>query len=109
MNRNAVIVCHAYRDFVRKKGCLICRNPMAEFDHLKARGFGEGKRNDLTGIALCHEHHRERGYGLEKFEAKYKVNLWAEAAWNLIEFFADEERRAEAVITVSDKVVNLWG
>jgi len=73
-------------------------------DHLQARGTGEGKRNDLTGIPLCREHHSERGQvGDTKFQIQYALNLWKEAAFCLIEFFINEDRRKGAIIHVSEK------
>jgi len=76
-------------------------------DHLQARGTGNGKRNDLTGIPMCRGHHSERGQlGDTRFQKKWGVNLWQEAAWFLIEFFIHEGRRKEATIYVSEKKGN---
>mgnify|MGYP003393479448 CR=1 FL=1 len=72
-----------------------------ERDHLKARGFGAGKQNDLTLIPLCHQHHAERGQlGNQEFEERHKINLWQTAAFFLIEFFA---QRSTVAINVSEK------
>ncbi len=97
MNRNTVIICDDYRRFVKAKPCCVCGNPKVDFDHLKARGRGEGKRNDLCGIPLCRTCHMLRGQlGDEKFQFCNKVNLWQENSYLLIEFFAivvwEEER-----------------
>lgn len=105
MNYNTTILCPSYRDFVRSKPCCVCANPHVDFDHLKARGFGSGKQNDLTGIPLCRKHHAERGQiGNERFEQTHRINLWQVAAMLLIEFFAvDPERRSLVEIHVSRK------
>ena len=104
MNYNAKIRCPVYRAFIRAKPCCVCGRKPVEGDHLKARGFGAGKQNDLTIIPLCHQHHSERGQiGNEKFEAKHHINLWQVAAMFLIEFFADLERRMAVQIHVSEK------
>ncbi len=104
LNYNAKIRCPAYRAFIRVKPCCVCGRKPVDCDHLKARGFGSGKQNDLTGIPLCRQHHSERGQiGSEKFEAKHHINLWQVATMFLIEFFADPERRMVAKIIVSEK------
>ena len=54
---------------------------MVDFDHHKARGTGEGKRNDLTGIPLCRKCHLQRGqYGDEKFQRVNAINRWPHLA-----------------------------
>jgi len=104
MRRDLKILSPHYVDFIRSRGCCVCRKGLADCDHLQARGTGNGKQNDLTGIPLCREHHTERGQiGNIRFEAKYNINLWREAAMYLIEFFIHEDRRKEATIYVSDK------
>jgi len=104
MRRDLKIISPHYVDFIRTKTCCICMKGPVDCDHLQARGTGEGKRNDLTGIPLCREHHSERGQiGNTQFQAKYTTNLWREATFCLIEFFINEGRRKEATIYVSEK------
>ncbi len=101
---NTKIECLSYKKFISSKPCCVCGRKPVDFDHLKARGFGSGKLNDLTGIPLCRQHHSERGQiGNEKFEAKHHINLWQVAAMLLVEFFADLERRMAVQIHVSEK------
>jgi len=104
VNSNTKIVCLDYRKFIHSKPCCVCGWTPVDCDHLKARGFGAGKQNDLTGIPLCREHHSERGQlGNFRFETRHGINLWEVAAMCLIEFFADSERRVTAEIRVSKK------
>lgn len=104
MGYNTKIYCPAYKEFIRSKPCAVCGNPFVDFDHLKARGMGSGKQNDLTGIPLCREHHSERGQiGIAIFETRYQVNLWQVATMFLIEFFANHERRMNVWIDVTEK------
>lgn len=101
MNRNTVIKCDEYRKFVKAKPCCVCGRSPVDFDHLKARGRGEGKRNDLCGIPLCRTCHMLRGqYGDEKFQTLNQVNLWLENSYLLIEFFAIECWEKEQVIDI---------
>jgi len=108
MRRDLKVTSTHYVDFIRSKLCCVCMRGPVDCDHLQARGTGNGKRNDLTGIPLCREHHAERGQvGNTCLEAKYApLNLWQEAAFCLIEFFIHEGRRKEATIHVSDKKGN---
>jgi len=105
LRRDLKVISNHYVDFIRSKPCCVCMRQPVDCDHLQARGTGNGKRNDLTGIPLCREHHSERGQvGNKQFEYKYgSLNLWQEAAFCLIEFFIHEGRRKEATIYVSDK------
>src|SRR6185369_1059062 len=87
MNRQTKIVCEEYLKWVRSQPCCVCGRTPVDPDHLKARGRGEAKRNDFTAIPLCREHHSERDQGLEKFQAKYHINLWEEVAYCLMQFW----------------------
>ncbi len=108
MNYNAKILCPEYRAFIHSKPCCECGGKPVHFDHLKARGFGAGKQNDLTGIPLCWLHHSERHQiGNEKFEAKHHINLWHVATMLLTEFFVDTERRATVKIMIGKEEVRL--
>lgn len=54
-------------------------------------------------------HHSEsHQIGDDKFEAKFNINLWQECAYALIEFFADDDRRAGAIITTSNVLRGPW-
>lgn len=92
MNRSAKIICEAFKEFAKEHGCIaVAGNHVGPIDphHLVARGWREAKRNDFTCVGLCRKHHGEiEQAGVEKFEAKYKVSVWKENAWLLIEFFA---------------------
>lgn len=81
-----------YLKFVRRHDCIVsmCTALDRDADHLVARGWREAKRNDYTALALCRRHHSERGQiGNEKFERKYRVNLWREVALLLIEYLQE--------------------
>lgn len=109
MNRNTNIKCHEYKLFVRSKPCCACGKSPTDFAHNKARGMGNGKQNDLTGIPLCRSCHSEsHQIGDEKFQHKYSVNLWQESTYLLIEFFIDEDRRFGSVITESNVLKGPW-
>ena len=108
MRQDIKVLCPEYLDFIRQKPCCACgRIGPSDADHLSARGMGSGKRNDFFCIPLCRQCHSMRGQvGNLKFEVRWNLDLWHEAAMNVIEFFAlDEERRSEAIIVVSQKVV----
>lgn len=107
MIQSTKILCPEFLDFIRQKPCAACgRIGPSDPDHLSARGMGSGKRNDFLCLPLCRNCHVERGYGNEKFEAKWRINLWQQVTMNVVEFFAmDEERRCESIIRVSSKVV----
>ena len=95
MNRTTKIIVPDFLDLVRSKSCLISHVHVGatECHHLIARGWRESKRNDLTAINLCRAAHSElEQIGVEKFQEKYKINLWKEAAWLLMEFFLDKSQ-----------------
>jgi len=82
------LICKEYVDFVRKRPCLVCGKRPVDADHLIARGRGSAKQIDFFCIPLDREHHSERHQiGDEKFQAKYRLNLWRCAAEMLCEFF----------------------
>lgn len=79
-----------YLDYVRSKPCVGCGKRPVDADHLRARGFGSGKRNDHLAIPLCRKCHSERGQvGNEKFSAHWKVDLWRQCAELLAEYLAE--------------------
>lgn len=86
-NRNSKVINEAYLAWIRQRPCVACGKAPVDADHLKARGFGEGKRNDLTALPMCRKCHIERGQiGNEKFQIKHRIDLWEEAFWCLCEF-----------------------
>ena len=92
MNRDLKILCPKYLEHIRSKPCCVCMRSPVDADHLQARGTGSAKRNDLTAIPLCREHHSERGQiGNRRFEAKYPVKLWEEVSRFLIEFITEND------------------
>jgi hypothetical protein len=92
MNRNDKIVDESYLNYIRSLPCLVplCKKHPADPDHLKARGWREGKRNDYTAIPLCRQHHVERGQiGNVKFCDKHSIgNLWEDAFFILTNYLA---------------------
>lgn len=69
-----------HRAFVRRHDCSIpgCDGRPIDFAHVKTRGSGG---HDAQGVSLCRTHHREQhDIGIETFQAKYKVDLFAIAA-----------------------------
>ncbi len=92
LNRNQKIVHEEYLAFLRHRPCVGCGNRTTDRAHLKARGFGEGKRNDLTAINLCRKCHQyQERHGIKRYNDTHTVDLWEEACWNLIEFFTSRE------------------
>ena len=66
-----------HRQFVRRHGCCVpnCQGLPIEFAHAKTRGSGG---HDASGVSLCLVHHHEQHtLGIETFQAKYKVDLFA--------------------------------
>lgn len=105
MRHDIKIQCPKYLQFIREKPCAVCgKPPPSDADHLRARGFGSGKQNDLTGLPLCRRHHSERGQiGNVTFEVRHNIDLWQMVALYLIEFFVDTERRKTIEVHVSKK------
>ncbi len=69
-----------HRAFVRRHCCCVpgCEDGPIEFAHVKSRGAGG---HDAHGVSLCLAHHREQhAIGIEAFQAKYKIDLFALAA-----------------------------
>lgn len=90
------IISDEYLDFVRAKPCLVSGKRPVDADHLSARGFGSGKRNDFTAVPLQRKYHSERHQiGDEKFQVKYNLNLWRCCAELLCEFFLEREEKHE--------------
>jgi hypothetical protein len=69
-----------HRAHVRRHGCCVpgCSDGPIEFAHAKSRGAGG---HDAQGVSLCRAHHHEQhSIGIETFQQKYKINLFAIAA-----------------------------
>lgn len=69
-----------HRAFVRRHACSVpgCDGQPIEFAHAKTRGSGG---HDAQGVSLCVAHHREQhDVGIETFQARHKVDLFAIAA-----------------------------
>src|SRR5688572_13330758 len=98
LNRNTKIIRDDYRAWIRLRPCCGCGVNQSVCAHLKARGWGEGKRNDFTSVPLCNRCHKyQEDCGIKAYNEKFKVDLWQEATWCLIEFFLDQERQMERV------------
>lgn len=102
MDRNAKITCPDYLKFVRKHPCVACGSANVDAHHIKARGAGSGKQNDFTAVPLCRQHHGELHQMGTGAMARAGCNVWEEAAWLMIEFFAVEVGldRPESMVTI---------
>ena len=74
-------VYQAHRRFVRSHACCVpgCLDGPIDFHHVTTRGAGG---SDKDGVGLCHlPHHMEiHTIGIETFQAKYGIDLFALAA-----------------------------
>ena len=58
-------------------------------------GAGKGgtvtnTKKDFSCIPLCRDHHTERGsLGNEKFQNKYRINIWKDAHQLVVSYFAE--------------------
>ena len=94
MLQNDKIVIPDYLKFLKKKPCVILHVHGGPLDvhHLKAVGWKEWRRNDLTGVPLCRAAHTEiEQIGAHDFIEKYGVKLWKEAFFLLLEFAVKKE------------------
>ena len=69
------VIDEEYLDYIRKQPCLVCRHDSDPHHLVTRKAFG----SDYTAIPLCRNHHTEIGWGIGKFELKYKINLWKDA------------------------------
>jgi putative HNHc nuclease len=74
-----------HRRWVRSHGCCVpdCRSLGVDFAHLRsAASAGIGQTpHDIFGISLCRVHHNEQHrIGVDAFNKKYGIDLWALAA-----------------------------
>ena len=73
-----------YLKFIKEQPCLICFLK-ADAHHLVSRGAGG---NDYQVIPLCRHHHSElHQTGMDRFQAKYQLNLWKHCASYLVKYF----------------------
>lgn len=74
-----------HRRWVRSHGCCVpgCGATSVDFAHLRSAtivGMGQ-KPHDIFGVSLCRDHHVEQhSLGVEVFDRKYGIDLWALAA-----------------------------
>lgn len=69
-----------HRQYVRRHSCCVpgCEDGPIRFHHVKTRGAGGG---DETGVSLCETHHvLIHTIGIETFQARFGIDLWALAA-----------------------------
>lgn len=69
-----------HRAFVKRHDCCVpgCKQSPIDFAHAKSRGAGG---HDCQGVSLCHEHHMEQhDCGIETFQTRYGIDLFAMAA-----------------------------
>jgi hypothetical protein len=98
-----IVIDENYLTYIRSLPCVVCGSA-SECDHLRARGSRESKRDDRTCIPLCREHHAERHQGgNEKFEKKYKINLWKEAWSCVVAYFRSRNNDEEAAADDSNR------
>jgi hypothetical protein len=74
-----------HRRWVKSHGCCVpgCDATSVEFAHLRscANAGMSQKPHDLFGVSLCRVHHDEQHrLGVEAFDRKYGIDLWALAA-----------------------------
>tara|TARA_B100001939_G_C16942197_1_gene618741 strand:- start:1588 stop:1854 length:267 start_codon:yes stop_codon:yes gene_type:complete len=82
-----------YIKYIKSKHCLVCGRTPVDPDHLEHLGMGGSNKDglkDYSCVPLCRMHHRFRhDGGTEKFEKRYKINLWKEAFYLLRGYFAE--------------------
>ena len=87
-----------YIKYIRSNGCRVCGKFPVDPDHLEARGMGGAGKGctvtntlkDFSCIPLCRNHHTERGsLGNEKFQNKYRINVWKAAPQLIVSYFVD--------------------
>lgn len=74
-----------HRRWVKSHGCCVpgCGAVSVDFAHLRSAtnaGIGQ-KPHDIFGVSLCRDHHVEQhSLGVDAFDRKYGIDLWALAA-----------------------------
>ena len=94
MIQNDKIVMPQYLKFLKDKPCVVLHVHGGPLDvhHLKAVGWREWKRQDVTGIPICRAGHTEiEQIGASAFQEKYQTNLWKEAFYLFLEFAVKKE------------------
>ena len=74
-----------HRRWVKSHGCCVpgCDAASVDFAHLRscANAGMDQKPHDIFGVSLCRNHHIEQhSLGVDAFDRKYGVDLWALAA-----------------------------
>ena len=83
-----------YLDYVRSKPCVGCGKRPVDADHLVAKGFGSGKRNDHLSVPACRECHVKRhAKGNRWFEETFRVNLWRQCAGLLAGYLVELKKK----------------
>jgi len=80
--------------------------PTVDFAHLRsAANAGKGQKpHDIFGVSLCRTHHNEQHQlGVEAFNKKYGIDLWALAA-ELARRSPDWEMRASLKLVRSEQI-----
>jgi hypothetical protein len=87
-----------HRRWVKSHGCCVpgCDATIVDFAHLRScanAGVGQ-KPHDIFGVSLCRAHHDEQHrLGVDAFDRKYGIDLWALAA-EFVRRSPDGEMRA---------------
>jgi len=84
-----------YVDFIRGKQCCVSGNHVADPHHLHAIGMGANIKKPnarhFTCIPLSRDMHTElHQIGMQRFQDKYKVDLWQEAYYFFINFLVQK-------------------
>ena len=74
-----------HRRWVRSHGCCVpgCDARRVDFAHLRssANAGMSQKPHDVFGVSLCRTHHdKQHSLGVDAFDRKYGIDLWALAA-----------------------------
>jgi hypothetical protein len=74
-----------HRRWVKSHGCCVpgCGATIVDFAHLRscANAGMDQKPHDIFGVSLCRAHHDEQhSLGVDAFDRKYGIDLWALAA-----------------------------
>jgi hypothetical protein len=74
-----------HRRWVKSHGCCVpgCDAAIVDFAHLRscANAGVAQKPHDIFGVSLCRAHHDEQhSLGVDAFDRKYGIDLWALAA-----------------------------
>ena len=84
-----------YVDFIRSKQCCVSGNTVADPHHLHAIGMGANRQKPnarhFTCVPLSRDMHTElHQIVIDRFQAKYKIDLWQEAYYFFINFLVQK-------------------